>query len=140
MEQRTEEAQNTIGKENVVYQIQSGNSRLISREQSKEAFQNLHSQPEFWESLDKQLKISDIFILEMLYLPSATATFMQDIVNRLERLNLKRTAVRNRLNRLEKLGLIKLNRSSLTCVNSIPAIEIFVKKLIINCKMRFGWE
>lgn len=99
----------------------------------------LHANPEFWQFLIKKLKIIDVFILELLYVPQSTATYMQDVVNRIGKYNLKRTAVRNRLNNLERLGLIKLNRSSLTCVNSIPDLETNVKKLIICCKMRFGW-
>jgi DNA-binding Lrp family transcriptional regulator len=78
-------------------------------------------------------------ILQILYVPTTTATYLQDVVNQISKYNLQRTAVRNRLNKLEALGLIKMTRSSLTCVNSIPALEGRVKRLIMCCKLKFEW-
>lgn len=119
--------------------IEKGAFHKLKAAGAQAAIVELRSNPLFWELLVKRLKIIDVFILEILYVPHATATFMQDVVNRIGKYNLQRTAIRNRLDRLELLGLIKLQRSSLTCVNSIPSLEQNMKRLIICCKMRFGW-
>jgi hypothetical protein len=104
-----------------------------------EILADLHSSERFWLALTKRLTIIDIFILQILYVPTTTATYLQDVVNQISKYNLQRTAVRNRLNKLEALGLIKMTRSSLTCVNSIPALEGRVKRLIMCCKLKFEW-
>lgn len=122
-----------------MYYVEKGLFKKLKDPEVKMSVPLLHADHKFWEVLIKKLKIIDVFILELLYIPRSTATCMQDVVNRMSKYNLQRTAVRNRLDRLELLGLIKLRRSSLTCVNSIPALEQNVKKLIVCCKVRFGW-
>lgn len=115
---------------------------LFSKLRGLPGFEDLaemHASERFWLALTKRLTIIDIFILQILYVPTSTATHLQDIVNRISKYNLRRTAVRNRLDKLESLGLIKMTRSSLTCVNSIPALESRVKKLIMFCKLKFEW-
>jgi len=119
--------------------IEKGLFHKLKEPSAQAGIIELHASPLFWNLLIKKLKIIDVFILEILYVPRSTATFMQDVVNRIGKYNLQRTAIRNRLDKLELLGLIKLQRSSLTCVNSIPSMEENVKRLIVCCKMRFGW-
>ncbi|KKW22069.1 MAG: hypothetical protein UY62_C0012G0005 [Parcubacteria group bacterium GW2011_GWF2_50_9] len=129
----------TVTSEMYLSHIEKGLFHNLKEPAALAAIRELQANPRFWALLIKKLKVIDIFILEILYVPRSTATFMQDVVNRIGKYNLQRTAIRNRLDRLELLGLIKLQRSSLTCVNSIPALEQNIKKLIICCKMRFGW-
>ncbi|MEW6040589.1 MAG: HTH domain-containing protein [Elusimicrobiota bacterium] len=92
---------------------------------------------EFWEHLVHRIGFLDIKILENLYIPSATTTYFNALLKKMNRLNVKRTAIRNHIDKLEELGLIETIKSGILLVNSIPEIQDNVKKLIIRCKLRW---
>ena len=92
---------------------------------------------EYWEQLVRQLGFLDIKILENLYLPAATTTYFDALLKKLYRLNVKRTAIRNHVRKLEELGLIETIKSGLLLVNSISDIQDNARKLIVRCKLRW---
>lgn len=92
----------------------------------------------FWEGLVHTLHFLDIKLLEWLYLPELTTTYFKELLNRLQRYNIKRDAVRNRIKKLEKLGLIETVNGGILVINSIPQIADNVRKLILCWKHRWG--
>lgn len=92
---------------------------------------------DFWENLVKTLHFLDIKILEYLYLPESTTTYFKILLKEFEKFNIKRDALRNRISKLEKLGLIKTINSGILLINSIPQISDNVQKLVLLCKLRW---
>jgi len=90
-----------------------------------------------WEQLVKQIQFLDIKILEYVYFQCQGTTYFNSLLTRIARLNVKRTAVRNHIDKLEQLGLIKTIKSGILLINSVPEITDNVKKLVIRCKLRF---
>ena len=91
-----------------------------------------------WEQLVKRLHFLDIKILENLYLPEPTATYFKALERKFDRVNVKRTAIRNHIKKLEDLGLLETLKSGILLVNSIPQIAENVRMLIIHSKLRWG--
>ena len=94
--------------------------------------------PEAWESLLNKLSFIDIKILELLYLPEITTTYFIALEKKIKNLNVKRTAVRNHVQKLEEFGLLKTINSGILLINSIPEIAENVKKLVLLCKLRWS--
>ena len=92
---------------------------------------------QFWENLVYRLHFLDIKILECLYFPEPTTTYFKDLQNQIGRWNVKRTAIRNRVRKLERLGLLKTINSGLLFINSNPQMTENVQKLILRCKTRW---
>ena len=92
---------------------------------------------QFWEKLVHTLHFLDVKILECLYLPEPTTTYFRSLMNQIGRWNVKRTAIRNRVTKLEKLGLLETINSGLLVINSIPQIADNIQKMILHCKIRW---
>lgn len=104
----------------------------------KGAILSLQEKQEYWEFLLKHLRFDEIKILEFLYLPQPTSCYLAELVKKMGKYNIKRTAIRNKISRLAKAGLIDVVNSGLLCLNSFPGLYGPVKRLIALCRMRFG--
>ena len=91
-----------------------------------------------WEQLVHRLHFLDIKILEQVYLPQPTTTYFNALLSKTRKMNVKRTAIRNHIRKLEEFGLLKTIKSGILVINSIPEIAENVTKLILRCKLRWG--
>ena len=98
------------------------------------------NEAEQWEQLVCELHFLDIKILEYVYLRCQGAIYFNALLKSISKFNVKRTAVRNHIAKLEELGLIETIKSGMLFVNSIPEISENVKKLILKSKLRWDEE
>ncbi|OGR46958.1 MAG: hypothetical protein A2X34_09700 [Elusimicrobia bacterium GWC2_51_8] len=101
--------------------------------EQKQILQNV----EFWEQLIHTLHFLDIRILEHVYLRDSGASYFAALEKTMGKMNVRRTAIRSHVTKLETLGLIKTIRSGILVVNSVPEISENVGKLITLCKLRW---
>ena len=105
---------------------------------SKDTINALHESSDFWNYLLSELRYDEIRILELLYLPKPTTTYFKELSNKLALHNIERTAIRSKIDRLAKIGLIEIINAGILCIDSIPAISEHLQKFIVLAKMRFG--
>jgi len=86
----------------------------------------------------QKLHFLDIKILEYVYLQESGASYFSALEKAMARMNIKRTAIRNHIDKLEELGLIKTVRSGVLLVNSVNDISANVGNLIKICKCRWN--
>ena len=91
-----------------------------------------------WEQLVCKLHFLDIKILEYIYFQNPGTTYFKALTMNIYKLNIKRTAIRNHIAKLEELGLIETVKSGILLINSVPEISDNVKRLILRCKMRWN--
>ena len=93
---------------------------------------------EQWEQLVCKLHFLDIKILEYVYLRNPGTTYFNSMLKDISKLNVKRTAIRNHISKLENLGLIQTVKSGILIINSMPETSENIRKLILRCKLRWN--
>lgn len=91
-----------------------------------------------WSDLVFQLRIDEVKILELVYLPSSKPITFKEIDKQIRRLNLCTKTARRKVKKLEELGLIEVIKSYGLFINPIYKIENNAIELIRQCKLKFG--
>ena len=124
--------------ENIVEIIDAGKLFISNTNLSKDTLNILHSTHEFWDYLLLHLRFADIQLLSLLYMPKPTTSYFEELVAKMSRCNIKRTAVRNTLGKLSKIGLVETINSGLLCVCPVLKLNEQMRKFVVLAKMRFG--
>lgn len=100
----------------------------------------LHANELFWELLLQNLRFSDMKILEHMYLPEIKYVAFIELEKKMKFFQIKRTALRNKVDKFDKLGLIVCMNSGLLFVNGEFKLQRNMINLIKLCKAKFGMQ
>ena len=91
-----------------------------------------------WAELIFQLKIEEVLILKLLYLPQPKSLTFTEVERRLRKLNVCRKTLRARIRRLQASGLLETVNSYGLFIYPKQGIERHVYELIRKCNHRFS--
>ena len=105
---------------------------------SEDQLFSLHESPEFWNYLLSNLHFTEIKILEALYFPVPVSMYFDELVQKISKCNIRRTALRNIISKLERVGLVKSANSGLLFIFPELNLNEHMKRFIVLAKARFG--
>lgn len=125
--------------ETVSYLSTLKSGALFKSNLDKNILNSLYESSEFWNHLLTNLHFTEVKTLEYLYCPDLTSMCFNDLVHKMATsCNIKRTAVRNIVYKLEKIGLIESVNSGLLFLYPTSNLKDYVQKFIALSKARFG--
>jgi len=84
-----------------------------------------------WEDLLFNLRHLEIRMLELIYLPEPKPLTLGTLIQRIKKMGYSNRTIRRKIHRLEKLGLIRVIRSTVMIINPIFELQKNIKNLTI---------